>query len=69
VALLSIADKLKENAKYAIKQLHDMGIRSIMISGDQKNVAEYIAGELGIDEVLAQAMPEDKARKIQELQK
>lgn len=68
VALLGISDSIKKSSKETIQVLKDMGITSVMITGDNKVTAEAIAKELGIDEVFAEVFPEDKAAKVKELQ-
>ncbi len=66
---LAIGDKIKAEAKEAIGRLHAMGINVIMATGDRKEVADVVARELGIDEVLAGVLPQDKLAKIKSLQK
>lgn len=68
VALLGISDSIKDSSKETIQALKKMGITSVMITGDNKMTAEAIAKELGIEEVLAEVLPEDKASKVKELQ-
>lgn len=63
-----VADSIKPEAKEAVVSLHKLGIKVVMLTGDNKNTAEYIAKEVGIDEVVAEVMPEDKLRVIKELQ-
>ncbi|MBI4086739.1 heavy metal translocating P-type ATPase [Candidatus Kaiserbacteria bacterium] len=63
-----VADAIKPEAKEAIDRLHQLGITVVMLTGDNKNTAEYIAAQVGIDEVVAEVSPEDKQKKIQELQ-
>lgn len=67
--LIALQDKEKESAKKAVQVLHAKGIKTVMITGDNKYVAQMIAKNVGIDEVFAEVSPEDKVRKIQELQK
>ena len=68
VAIAFVSDAIKSEAVRAVADLHELGIRVIMLTGDMKKTAQAIAKEAGIDEVVAQTMPEDKLRKIQELQ-
>jgi Cu2+-exporting ATPase len=66
--LVAIADAPRETAAHAITALREIGIRPVMLTGDNSQTAERIARELGIDEVIAEILPEDKARKVKELQ-
>ncbi len=68
LAIAMIADALKDVAVQAVKDLHALGIRVVMLTGDNQSTAEYIAKQAGIDEVIADVLPEDKLKKIQELQ-
>ncbi len=68
LAIVMIADAIKKEAIEAVKNLHKLGIKIVMLTGDNKNTAEFIAKQIGIDEVLAEVMPEDKLNKIKELQ-
>lgn len=68
IGLLGIADQIKTDAKQAITELHKMNIKTVMITGDNKITAEVVAKKLGIDEVLAEVLPGDKATKVKELQ-
>jgi Cu+-exporting ATPase len=67
--LLGIADTLKENSADAIKQLHKMGLKVAMITGDNKLVAEAIAKQLDLDSVHAEVLPEQKVDEVIKLQK
>jgi P-type Cu+ transporter len=69
VGIVMVADSVKVEAVNAIAELHKMNIKTIMLTGDDANTARAIADEVGIDEVVAEVMPEDKLKKIQELQK
>jgi P-type Cu2+ transporter len=66
--LIAIADAPRETAAAAIAALKDLGIRPVMLTGDNRQTAERIARELGLDEVIAEVLPEDKAQKVKELQ-
>lgn len=63
-----IADAIKPEAKLAVRTLHKLGLSIVMLTGDDKNTAKHIADELGIDDVVAEVLPEDKLNKIKELQ-
>ncbi len=64
-----IADTVKDNAKQAVEQLHKKGIKIVMLTGDDKNTGEYIAKQIGVDTVIAQVLPDEKAKHIEELKK
>lgn len=66
--LVSVADPVKETTPDALKALHELGFRIIMATGDNERTAKAVAARLGIDEIRADVLPEDKARIIQELQ-
>ncbi len=68
IGMLTIADPIKPDSKKAIAQLQARGLRIIMLTGDHKATAQAIASQVGIKEVLAEVLPEDKANKIIELQ-
>ncbi len=69
LGVFMVADMIKPEATLALMSLKKMGIKTLMLTGDNKNTAKFIAKQLGIDEVLAEMMPEDKLKKIKELQK
>ncbi len=66
--LIAIADTLKEGATEAVAELHRLGLRVLMITGDNQATAQAIAMEVGIDQVLAEVLPEGKAQAIRRLQ-
>ena len=68
VGIVMVADAIKPEAVEAIKKLHKLGIKVVMLTGDDKNTALSIAREVGIDDVVAEVLPEDKLKKIKELQ-
>lgn len=68
IGLVAIQDVPKPNSKDAIKELKARGLMTVMLTGDNKRVAQAIADEVGIDRVIAEVMPNDKAQQIKELQ-
>jgi Cu2+-exporting ATPase len=68
VAVIGLADAARETSAEAVRALHELGVRVVMLSGDNQATAERIAGQLGIDTVIAEVLPGDKAAKIAELQ-
>jgi Cu+-exporting ATPase len=66
--LIGVADPVKETTPEAIRQLHDEKIRVVMLTGDSRTTAEAVARKLGIDEVIAEVLPEEKGKHIKELQ-
>jgi len=68
VAIFALADTIKEESKDAVKKLHDLGMQIAMLTGDNQATAEAIGSELGIDTVIAEVLPADKAAKIKALQ-
>jgi len=69
VGVFVIKDIIKENASIVIQELKSMGIKTIMLTGDRRESAENISKELGIDDFVAEVLPEDKAKIIEEYQK
>ena len=68
VGIIALADTLKPNAREALEQLHKLGIKVVMLTGDNRRTAEAIAREAGIDDVLAEVLPEHKAQEVKRLQ-
>jgi len=68
IGVLGVADRIKDDAAEAIRRLRERGLRVIMITGDIQASADAIARQAGVDEVLAEVLPEDKAREVQRLQ-
>jgi len=67
VGVFGISDEIKPESKDMVSQLHGMGIAVIMLTGDHKNAAEIIAEKLGIDRVISDVLPQDKANAIRRL--
>ena len=68
LGLIAVADKVKPTAKEAVKKLKTKGIEIYMLTGDNQKTAEAIASEIGVDHVLAEVLPQDKANEIKKLQ-
>ncbi|AIY05431.1 heavy metal translocating P-type ATPase [Planococcus sp. PAMC 21323] len=65
--MIALADIVRETAKEAVSALKELGIHSIMLTGDNQKVANWVAEQLGIDEVYAEVLPDDKANQIKKL--
>ena len=68
IGALALEDEVRPEARQAVAELQAMGRRVVMITGDAHNVAEAVGADLGIDEVMAEVLPEDKDAKVAELQ-
>jgi Cu+-exporting ATPase len=65
---IGVADSIKESAREAVEELHRQNIEIVMMTGDRRSTAEKVAASLGIDQVFAEVLPEQKALKVKELQ-
>lgn len=68
LGFVMVADEIKGESVEAVKHLHTLGIKVVMLTGDDEKTARYIASLVGIDDVVAHVLPQDKLKKIQELQ-
>ena len=69
LGIIAVADTIKEDSPQAIRELHGMGVRVVMLTGDNKKTAEAIGAKVGVDEVIAEVKPDGKEEVIRELQK
>ena len=69
IALIGVKDVVKENAKEVVKKLKEKNIKVVMLTGDNENTARVMADEIGVEEVIANVKPKEKAEKIKELKK
>ena len=67
--MIAVADAIKEDSARAIRMLHDMGIETVMVTGDNEKTAKTIAKKAGVDRVIAGVLPSGKEEVIRELQK
>jgi P-type Cu2+ transporter len=65
---IALADIIRPESKEALAQLKELGIRCMMITGDNKQVAKWVADEIGLDEYFAEVLPEKKVEKVKEVQ-
>jgi Cu2+-exporting ATPase len=66
---VALADTIRPESREAVAALHQMGIKSIMLTGDSRAAAEWVAKDLGLDDFFAEVLPHEKAARIQEVQK
>ncbi len=68
LGVIAVADRIRESAREAIRSLHAIGVKTVMLTGDSRHTAEAVARQLEIDTVIAEVLPEDKANEIKKLQ-
>lgn len=68
LGVVAVADRIRESARRAVQGLHDLNVQTVMLTGDNRITAEAVARQLGIDTVIADVLPEQKAAKVKELQ-
>ena len=66
--IIAVADPIKKDSVEAIKRLHDLGMKVVMLTGDNQQTAEAVAKQVGVDEVIAEVLPQDKSAKVVSLQ-
>ncbi len=69
IGFVMVADEVKQESKQAVADLHKLGIKVVMLTGDDEKTAKYIASLVGIDDVVAHVLPQDKLEKIKALQR
>lgn len=67
LGIIGVADEIKPTSAEAIEKLHKMGIKTYMLTGDNRKTAEWVANLTGIDEIIAEVLPEDKAKFVEKL--
>jgi len=67
--IIAVADPIKPDSAEAIQRLHDIGLKVVMLTGDNTVTAQAVAKQVGIDEVIAEVQPQDKGKKVAELQR
>lgn len=68
IGTISVADTVRTTSAEAVRKMHDMGLKTVLLTGDNQQVADAVAREVGIDEVIAGVMPEDKVAHIRSLE-
>ena len=69
LGFISVSDSIKPDAKQAIQKLKSMEIKTVLLTGDNKAAAEYVGKQIGVDEVISEVLPQDKASVIENLKK
>src|SRR5699024_6156324 len=65
---IALGDQIRDESYEAVQKLKELGIQTIMLTGDNKRVAEYVSGELGLKDYFAEVLPDKKSEKIKEVQ-
>jgi len=68
VGIISVSDAIKTDSAEAIRRMHDIGLKVVLLTGDNRATAEAVARQVGIDEVIAEVLPQEKADKVADLQ-
>lgn len=68
LGIVMVADQIKDSSIHAVRELQDLGIKVVMLTGDDKDTARYIGEKVGVDEVIAEVLPHDKVATIQKFQ-
>ena len=66
--VVAVADTIRESARRAVRELHELGIQTVMLTGDNRRTADAVARQLGMDTVIAEVLPEDKVEQVKRLQ-
>lgn len=69
IGIIALADTIRDTAKQSLAALHELGLQTALLTGDNKITAEFFAGQAGIDTIHAELLPEEKVQKVQEMQK
>ncbi|HEY3317967.1 MAG TPA: heavy metal translocating P-type ATPase [Coriobacteriia bacterium] len=68
IGVVALADVIRPESRDAVRALRELGVRTLMLTGDNRRVAAWVAGELGLDDFFAEVLPADKAAKVREVQ-
>ena len=69
IGIIAVADKIREDSAKAVSELRNMGVGVVMLTGDNRRTADAVGREAGVDEVISEVMPSDKAQKVTELKR
>ena len=68
IGMIRLGDQIRESSYEAVQKLKDRGIKVIMLTGDNQKTAEYVSNELGLNDFFAEVLPDEKQKKVEELQ-